>query len=55
MLQMEYWNSDFRSQIYVHKKHVLVVYNMSHSSVVSSVLFLGIIIVFAPARIADQI
>jgi hypothetical protein len=39
----------------LHKKLVLVMYNMSYSGVVSSVPFLVIIIVFAPARTTDQI
>ena len=51
---MEYWNSDFRSWIYI-KKLVLLMYNMSYASVVSSDPFLVIIIVFTPARAADQI
>jgi hypothetical protein len=39
----------------LHKKLVLVMYNMSYYGVVSSVPFLVIIIVFAPARTTDQI
>ena len=38
----------------LHKKLVLVMYNMSYSGVVSSVPFLVIIIVFAPTKTPDQ-
>jgi len=39
----------------LHKKLALVTYSMSYSSMISVVPFLIIIIVFAPARTADQI
>ena len=53
--QIEYWNSDFRSWIYIKSWSQECMYNMSYSGVVSSVPFLAIIIVFAPVRTTDQI